>query len=126
MSDLFVQPHTVLVVDDEAVLRLDASEALQEAGCATYEACQAEEALRMLDDHPEISVLFTDVNMPGDRDGVALASAVHDLRPDVRVIITSGNARPAPTDIPDDGQFIAKPYDIDAVAAIITALPRRT
>jgi len=118
-------PPVVLVVDDEALLRLNATEAFRHVGCEAYEACQAEEALDMLERHPDISVLFTDINMPGKRDGMALAGQVHRQRPDVRLIITSGRERPAPEDLPDDGQFIAKPYDIDAVADIVRAMPRR-
>lgn len=118
-------PRVVLVVDDEALLRLDATEALHGAGCATFEACHTEEALEVLSRHPEISVLFTDINMPGDRDGMALADEVHRRRPDVRLIITSGRERPAQADIPDDGQFIPKPYDADAVAKIVRTMPRR-
>lgn len=118
-------PPVVLVVDDEALLRIDASEAFRQVGCRAYEAGQADEALEMLERHPEISVLFTDINMPGERDGMALASQVHRQRPDVRLIITSGRERPAPDELPDDGQFIAKPYDIDVVADIVRALPKR-
>lgn len=115
----------VLVVDDEALLRLNATEAFRHVGCMAYEARQAEEALEMLERHPEISVLFTDINMPGEHDGMALAGQVHRRRPDVRLIVTSGRERPAPEDLPDDGQFIAKPYDIDAVADIVRAMSRR-
>lgn len=77
-------PHVVLVVDDEAVLRLDATEALRHAGHQTYEACETDEALALIAQHPEISVLFTDINMPGQRDGLALAGEVRRQRPDVR------------------------------------------
>lgn len=120
---LFSPPApVVLVVDDEALLRLDATEALQQAGCRTYEAGETEEALEMLGRHPEISVLFTDINMPGRRDGVALAGEVHRQRPDIGVILTSGHERPSPADIPGEGRFIAKPYDIGAVAELVKRL----
>ena len=111
--------QVVLVVDDEALLRLNATEAFEEAGCQTYEACQADEAMAMIEAHPDISVLFTDINMPGDCDGLSLAGQVHDARPDIQLIITSGRERPAPDQIPDDGQFIAKPYDMDVVTEIV-------
>lgn len=115
--------HVVLVVDDEPVLRLIATEAFKDAGCQTYEAGRADEALEVLEQHPDISVLFTDINMPGDQDGVALAGVVHHRWPDVRLILTSGREQPAPADIPDDGQFIAKPYELDVVTRLVTALP---
>ena len=119
MTDKQISMPVVLVVDDEALFRLDATEALHDAGCRTYEACEAGEAMMMIADHPEISVLFTDINMPGDEDGLALAGRVHASRPDIQLIITSGRERPAPADIPNDGQFIAKPYDMDVVSEIV-------
>ena len=119
MTDQQISMPVVLVVDDEALFRLDAAEALHDAGCRTYEACEAREAMTMIADHPEISVLFTDINMPGDEDGLALAGRVHASRPDIQLIITSGRERPAPADIPNDGQFIAKPYDMDVVSEIV-------
>jgi len=63
--------------------------------------------------------------MPGERDGLALAEAVHRERPDVRLIITSGRAQPAPADIPDNGQFIGKPYNLEASPEIIRAMPNK-
>lgn len=78
----------------------------------------------MLAAHPEISVLFTDINMPGERDGLALAEVVHQRRPDVRLILTSGREQPAPAEIPDDGQFIPKPYHLDVITTLIVSLPR--
>ncbi|CAN5260353.1 response regulator [soil metagenome] len=119
MTDRPISMPVVLVVDDEALLRLNATEALHDAGCRTYEACEAREAMDMIADHPDISVLFTDINMPGDQDGLALAGHVHAARPDIQLIITSGRERPAPTDIPDDGQFIAKPYDMEVISEIV-------
>lgn len=77
MVALITPQQVILVVDDEALLRLDATEAFHHIGCQTYEAAETEEALDILERHPEISVLFTDINMPGPRDGMALASQVH-------------------------------------------------
>lgn len=117
-------PHdkpVVLVVDDEILVRMVASDALQDAGCATYEAAEAEEALALVEDHPEISVLFTDINMPG-LDGLALARLVHARRPDMRLILTSGRERPSAAEIPDDGRFIPKPYDTTVVTQLVHEL----
>lgn len=125
MAFLLTPPAVVLVVDDEALLRLEATQALHHVGCKTYDAAETEEALELLRRHPDISVLFTDIDMPGKRDGLALASEVHRQRPDVRLIITSGRQQPAPADIPDDGRFIPKPYDMDSIAEIVRALPSR-
>ncbi|EKY27582.1 CheY-like chemotaxis protein [Brevundimonas nasdae] len=126
MVALITPQQVILVVDDEALLRLDATEAFHHIGCQTYEAAETEEALDILERHPEISVLFTDINMPGPRDGMALASQVHRQRPDVQLIVTSGRERPAPEDLPERGHFIAKPYTMEAVADLVRAFPKRT
>jgi CheY-like chemotaxis protein len=106
----------MLVVDDEAMLRITAVELLEDAGFEMLEAGDAQDALVQIERHPEISVLFTDINMPGPFDGLELARRVHARRPDIRLIITSARQAPAAKDIPDDGQFIAKPYDTRRVA----------
>ena len=99
-------PPIVLIVDDEALLRLNATDTLLRAGCRTYEAADTEEALAVLARHPEISVLFTDVNMPGARDGIALAGEVH-------------RRWPSPEDMPPETQFFSKPYDLDVIARLV-------
>ncbi|WGM30591.1 response regulator [Brevundimonas sp. NIBR11] len=124
MDDCSIPGPVVLVVDDEALIRLNATEALNDAGCRTFEAGEAVEAMAMIADHPEISVLFTDINMPGEANGLQLAGQVHAVRPDIQLIVTSGRERPSPAEIPDDGQFIAKPYDMDVISEIVRAHPR--
>jgi CheY-like chemotaxis protein len=102
---------TVLVVDDEALLRMNATDLLEEAGFATVEACNAEEALAQIVCHPDIAILFTDINMPGNLDGLELARRVHERRPDIQIILTSGRHPPPTEDFPESGRFIPKPYD---------------
>ena len=80
----------VLIVEDEAMIRMVAADALADCGIVAWEAGDAEEALDALNHHPSISLLFTDVNMPGDMNGIDLARRVHEVRPDVELIITSG------------------------------------
>jgi len=104
-------PALVLVVDDEPLVRMTAADELEEAGFRVLEAANADEALTMLKTHSdEVRVRFTDVNMPGSMDGMALAEQVHRRSPHVRLLISSGYARPRPDQIPDDGQFVPKPY----------------
>lgn len=113
--------HTVLVVDDEPFIRMNALDMLGDAGFDVVEAAQADEALVQLADHPEIGLLFTDVNMPGSMDGLDLARRVHELRPEVRLIVTSGKVRPIGRELPDHGQFIGKPYLEQQLLAMIRA-----
>lgn len=112
----------VLVVDDEPLIRLYAVDILGDAGFPCVEAGDGCEALEMLDAHPEVTVLFTDINMPGEFDGLELARKVHVARPDVQLIITSGRMRPPCDQIPDDGQFVAKPYQAQVLTGLIKTI----
>lgn len=111
----------VLVVDDEPLIRMYAVDVLEDAGFTVVEAEDAGTALMMLDRHPEVGVLFTDIHMPGPFDGLVLARKVHERRPDIQLIIVSGQGRPTRDDIPGEGTFFAKPYDGMDVARLISA-----
>src|SRR5580704_5628561 len=101
---------TVLVVEDEGLVRRLSADELEDAGYRVLEAASAEEAISILEDGAGVAVLFTDVNMPGGLDGLALAQLVHDRWPRVRLLVTSGGLKVGPADVPDDGRFLAKPY----------------
>jgi CheY-like chemotaxis protein len=113
------QSHTVLVVEDEGIVRLDAAESLRDAGFEVLEAADATEALTAFEEHDEIGVLFTDIDIPGGIDGLELARRVHRRRPKVRLLLTSGAVKIEPADIPDSGAFVRKPYSAEAVARTI-------
>ena len=104
------------------MVMIDAIQALEEAGFDVVDAYDGEHALLRLAERPEIAALFTDVNMPGRYDGVALARMVHERRPDVVVVITSGAVKLGRDQIPDDGRFVPKPYDGRRVAELIHEL----
>lgn len=110
---------TVLVVEDEGLVRLDTAQGLREAGFVVLEAGDAREALEQLEACPAVDVVFTDVNMPGPMDGLALAYHIAARRPDIRVVLTSGAARLTAQDIPDDGVFLRKPYSPEVVARTV-------
>lgn len=114
-------PKIVLVVDDEPFIRMNAIDILSDAGFGVLEATDAADALNVLGDHPEIGVLFTDINMPGPMDGLALAQRVHEMRPDVHIILTSGKVRPTTEEIPDSGDFIGKPYREKQIVGLVNA-----
>ena len=113
MSDGISPPIVVLVVDDEAVIRLIATDVLEDSGFRVVEAEDAKAALKVLADHPEVRVLFTDINMPGALDGLDLAREVHERWPYIKLVVTSGRLLPSDGEIPDFGRFIAKPYSPD-------------
>ena len=109
---------TVLVVDDEELVRFNAAEMLEAAGLIVCEAQCGSSALTALDRRPEISLLFSDINMPGEFDGLELARRIRLVRPDIHLILTSGLMRPTSAEL-SGGQFIPKPYDDAAVTEMI-------
>lgn len=111
--------YAVLVVDDEPLLLMDAMDLVEEAGFTAYGARNAREAIALLETHPDICVLFTDIHMPGSMDGLKLAHAVRDRWPPVTIMVTSGHVKLGKTDLPENGLFFAKPYP---PAAVIKAL----
>jgi CheY-like chemotaxis protein len=114
------QHETVLVVEDDADVRTFTIEALRELGYRVLEASHANAALHLLEGHPEILVLFTDVGLPGGMNGRQLAEAARARRSDVKVLFTTGYARNA---IVHDGrldpgvELITKPFTQAALAA---------
>lgn len=100
----------VLVVEDEPLVRIDISDLLEDAGFHVIEAANADEAIAALEADSEITLIFTDVDMPGSMDGLRLAAAVSDRWPPVRIIVTSGHRTVEITDIPDGSVFFSKPY----------------
>jgi DNA-binding NtrC family response regulator len=109
------KPPIALVVDDEPLIRMDAGDILSEAGFHVVEARNADEAYALLDEHMSLRLLFTDVQMPGELDGFALARRVAEGWPHVCVIVASGAIGPGPHDLPPGAQFINKPFTPDLV-----------
>ena len=91
---------TVLVVEDETLIRMLAADSLADSGYKVLEAADATEALRILEEHDEVAVLFTDVNMPGSIDGFEFARLVRQGWPDVGILVISGKVAPKPGDLP--------------------------
>jgi DNA-binding NtrC family response regulator len=107
---------TVLVVEDDALVRLDLAEELRARGVAVIEAADAQQATKVLESG-RVDLVFSDVQMPGAMDGFGLAAWVWLRRPGVKVMLTSGHfnaARSAGLD--GDATFIAKPYHTEGVA----------
>lgn len=102
---------------------MTAADELEEAGFQVLEATNADEALKVLEARSdEVQVLFTDVNMPGSMDGIALAERVYQRWPRVLLLISSGYACPRPEDIPDHGHFVPKPYRAATLVRHITEM----
>jgi len=117
-------PVTVLVVEDEALIRMDASDALQDAGFSTIEAANADEALDILGDRLDIDIVFTDVNMPGSIDGLGLMRRIANDRPEICMIVVSGMERPTLSSLAPRTRFFGKPYAYPGIIEAIHALRR--
>ena len=108
----------ILVVEDEDRLRQLTADSLRELGYTVLQAGHAKEALELIDAHPEIDLLFTDIVMP-DVNGRKLADEVQQRRPDIRVLYTTGFTRNAVVHngILDTGvNFIPKPFTMEDLA----------
>ncbi|WP_068094599.1 response regulator [Novosphingobium rosa] len=110
---------TVLVVEDETLVRLYGMDILEDAGFRVLDAGNADEAIAVLQSHDEVSLLFSDIDMPGSMNGLELAHVVHDRWPNIRLLLTSGHRQPTQDQIPDDGRFMRKPWGEQALMAKI-------
>jgi len=108
---------TIIVVEDEVLLRLWISDELRDGGFTVLEAADADEALQILTSSVPVQVVLTDVRMPGRMDGVALAEWLRRERPDVKVIIASSHVGSSAAHV-----SITKPYSADQVINIIADL----
>ena len=108
----------VLIAEDEMLIRFALSDCLAERGLRVFEAATASEAIDVLEHELEIELVFTDIRMPGPINGIDLANWVHDHRPGLPVVLTSGDARKAElaAKMTPEESFIAKPYDLQSVA----------
>ena len=107
----------VLVVEDEMVLRMRAVDIVEDAGFTAVEAVNADEALAILESRSDISLLFSDIQMPGSMDGLKLAHAVHDRWPSIKIILVSGQVKLSDADKPADSRFFGKPLEVKQMIA---------
>lgn len=112
----------ILLVEDEPMVRLVGADLLEDAGFEVVEAADGDEALSILETRPDVRVLFTDINMPGSLDGLELARVVHERWPQVQLLVTSGRFQLRSDDIPNNGQFVPKPYEPAAVVRKLRAM----
>ena len=109
MSERVAALQVVLVVEDDMLLRMRAVAMVEDAGFQSVEAVDACEAVTILEGRSDIALLFTDIQMPGVMDGLALAHAVHARWPAIAIIIVSGAI--APANSPSRSRFFSKPLE---------------
>ncbi|GJE52744.1 Regulator of RpoS [Methylobacterium tardum] len=116
---------TALVVEDEMLFRLEVRDLLEAEGYAVVEAGNVGQALERLGD--EVMLVVTDVRMPGQMDGLALAREVTRHRPDVAVVVVSAQVTPRPGELPDHVPFVERPFlEIRLRDAVNRAVAART
>lgn len=117
-------PPTILVVEDEVLVRLIIADYLRECGYHVIEASTGDEARAIIEARHPIDLVFTDVQMPGTLDGFALAQWGRRERPGMKVVLTSGGAKAAEAarELCADGPLMPKPYAFEHVGQRIRHL----
>ena len=115
-------PIQVLVVEDESIVRLHMVSDLELAGFSVTEARNADEAILILEQRPDIDAVFSDVRMPGGMDGIDLANLITQRWPDKQILMTSGAGGLMSDKLPLRTKFVAKPYEPRQVVAAIMSM----
>ena len=112
----------VLIVEDEFLLRMNAVDMIAAAGFEAVEAANADEAIEILENRLDITVVFTDIQMPGSMDGLKLARAIRGRWPPIKIVATSGRVSVTQKDLPDGGRFLPKPYSPHQITGMLREL----
>lgn len=117
--------RTALVVEEEMLFRLEVRDLLEADGYVVIEAGNAAQALERLDG--SVSLVVTDVRMPGPMDGLALVREVSRRRPDIAIVVVSAQMTPEPGELPDDVPFVGRPFlESRILASVRDAISSRT
>jgi CheY-like chemotaxis protein len=110
-----------LIVEDQPFVGLVASDILRESGFDTFHAYNAEDAAALLDKHPEIEVVLTEAELPGDVDGLELCRKVSKQRPNVQLVVTTAGTGPVPSDMPPGTRVLHKPYSSGDLRTLVAS-----
>jgi two-component system, response regulator PdtaR len=108
----------VLIVEDEMLIRMALVADFQDGGYEAVQTGTAYDALHILRTTPGIKVVFTDINMPGDMDGLTLAHYIRQHWPHMVIVISSGKRLPTVAALPVGARFLAKPVTQSAMALL--------
>lgn len=115
------QRPSVLVVEDDVLLRLITAEDLRAAGYNVVEASSADEAMTILDSAVPVDLVLTDIRMPGSMDGLALAAFIRQRWPELKIVVASGE-RPGQAALAVADAFLPKPYDSTTILSRLKTL----
>ena len=114
-------PHrvwpVVLVVEDEALLRLDTMEMVENAGFAAISADNAAQAIVILENRTDVRIVISDIDMPQGINGLKLAALIRNRWPPIELILVSGHTHPEAHELPERTLFFAKPYRPEEIVA---------
>ncbi|SEN76160.1 Response regulator receiver domain-containing protein [Sphingomonas gellani] len=103
--------RSILVVDDEPLIRINLADFFEDEGFSVFEAEDADTAIAILETNPSVRIVLTDVRMPGSMDGVKLAHHVRDRFPPTLLVVASGAVKLSADELPDRTMFLSKPFD---------------
>lgn len=112
---------TILVVEDDVLIRLAMADDLMAAGFRVVQAANADEALKVLESKIAVDLVLTDIRMPGSLDGLALAARIRQQWSYLRIVVASGDLPPVPPVALADA-FLPKPCDSSTILGCINQL----
>ena len=114
------QRRRILIVEDEVLIRFFLHDLLLEYGWEVLEAGTAEEGLMVLDKSSPVNAVISDLEMPGQLDGLGLCWEVHKRAPGTAKILMSGRRLPSKDTLPPNTRFFAKPVRADQLLDALT------
>jgi len=110
-----------LIVEDQPFVGMVASDILRESGFETFHAYDASAAAKMIDEHPEIEVVVTEAQLPGEVTGLELCQRVSRERPNVQLVVTSAGQDLPAIGVPEGARVLRKPYTSGELRTIVAA-----
>lgn len=119
-----ISSSTILIVEDEAIIRFELIDLFEEEGYRVFGAADADEAIAILDEHGEVRVVLTDIEMPGSMNGLKLAHYIRDRFPPTLLLVASGRVSVPASEMPEHSAYLAKPFDPAAMLRKIDEMTR--
>jgi CheY-like chemotaxis protein len=116
------RPVVVLIVEDDVLIRMNAADVIAADGFEVIEAATADHAITFLENRLDITIVFTDIQMPGSMDGLKLAAAIRRRWPPIMIVATSGLVNVTKKDLPEGGRFLTKPYSPEQIIRTLREL----
>ena len=110
-----------LIVEDQPFVGMVASDILRESGFETFHAYDATDAAQMLDEHPEIEVMITEAELPGDVNGLELCRQMSRQRPDLQLVVAASGEDLQPADMPRGTRVLRKPFASGELRTLVAA-----